>query len=233
MGKMKTVQEWLRELDTEELMDEYFRDHPMDFNHLEEETKQMRVCDLQKKGRDKLRNYIDYLRTLPIKNDEEGRKSLLFVFRMLYGFSDRNLVHELVYIDELLSDGFDVDAYSYVLTDPAEVIGFYVADTPLTQHYIVYLIANVLFEASFFGWTSEEVNREREEMFSDQQETEAEEDDDIDWKAKHNRKPDPIEQDSAEEKRLRIKAEKAVTAYFEESRRHELKQIIEQLSRLT
>ena len=145
MGNMKTVQEWLRDLDTVELVDAYFREHPMDFNHLEEEAKKMRVCDLQKKGREKLRGYINYLWTLPVKSDEDGRKCVLFVFRMLYGFSDRNLVHELVYIDELLRDGFDVEAYSYVLTDPAEVIGFYVADTPLTQHYIMYLMANVLF----------------------------------------------------------------------------------------
>lgn len=227
---MKTVQEWLIKLDAEELMDEYFREHPIDFEHLEEETKKMRVCDIQEKSRENLRKYIDYLRALPIKSNEDNKKHLLFVFRMLYGFSDRDLVHELVCIDELLRNGTEAEAYSYILTDPAEVIGFYVADTPLTQHYIIYLIANVLFEASFFGWTSEDVNREGELTFAENPETAGDDEDDIDWEEIFNREPDLIEQDSPEEKRLREKAKEAVDAYFEKSRINELQLIIDQLS---
>ena len=226
--ELRTVQEWLVELDAEELLDEYFREHPIDFEHMEEDKKKMRVCDIQEKGRKKLRTYIEYLRTLPIKCCKDDKKCLLYVFRMLYGFSARELTHELVYIDELLRDGIDTEAYSYVLTDPAEVIGFYVADTPLTQHYIVYLIANVLFNASSFGWTSEDVNREQELTFMEDPETY--EEDDIDWTGIFNRETDPIEQDSPEEKRLREKAKEAVHAYYEKSRKNELQQIIDQLS---
>ena len=227
---MKTVQEWLIELDAEELLDEFFREHPIDFEHMEEDKKKMRVCDIQEKGRNKLRTYINYLRTLPIKCSEDDNKCLLFVCRMLYGFSNRNLMHELIYIDDLFRDGTKVEAYSYSLTDPAEVMGFYVADTPLTQHYIVYLMANVLFKASFFGWTSEDVNRERELILAEDPETD--EKDDIDWTEIFNRKLDPIEQDSPEEKRLREKVEESINAYFQKSRENELQQIIEQLDEM-
>ena len=233
---MKTVQEWLIELDTTELIDTYFREHPIDFIHMEENARQMSVCDIQTKGRKKLESYIDYLRTLPIKNNTEEGKGLLFVFRMLYGYSDTGLVHELVLVDELLRDGPEAEAYSYTLTDPAEVMGFYVADTPLTQYNIVFLIANVLFEASFYGWTSEEVNREIEATFSDDDEGDAEPDeedesfDEMYRKRILNRESDPTEIENPEEVELRNKAEKAVDAYFEASRRNELKLIIKQLS---
>ena len=233
---MKTVQEWLIELDTTELINAYFSEHPIDFIHMEENAKQMRVCDIQTKGRKKLESYIDYLRNLPIKNNPEEGKGLLFVFRMLYGYSDTGLVHELVLVDELLRDGTEAEAYSYTLTDPAEVMGFYVADTPLTQHNIVFLIANVLFEASFYGWTSEEVNREIEATFSDDEEDDSEMDeedrlfDEMYRERILNKTSDPTEIENPEEVNLRKKAEKAVSAYFEASRRNELQLIIKQLS---
>ena len=223
---MKTVQECLIELDTTELVDEYFYEHPVDYDYLEEPIKQLSVYDIQERSRKHLRDYIEYLRAIQVKNDEDGRKGLLFVFRMLHGFSDIDLVHELVYIDELMRDGTKAEGYSYILTDPAEVMGFYVADTPLTQHSIVYLIVNVLFEASFFGWTSEDVKRERDLTFAEDSDTEDDSVDGIDLEYIHNYKQSPVELESPEEKRLHERADEAENAYFEESRRNELQQII-------
>ena len=142
MKELKTVQEVLRELDTEKLIGTYRWHFPIGYEE-RVELLDMTVRDIQERVKAGLRLLIERLRTLPIKPSADGQQGLLFVHRIMKnGSHDR--AYELVFIDELLRDGVNCNSHAYEFTEQAEILGFLVADTPLTQRYIYDLIVDAM-----------------------------------------------------------------------------------------
>lgn len=56
------------------------------------------------------------------------------------------------------------ETYSCILVDFAEVMGYCIADTELTKKNIYAVLAQILHEMTFFGFTQEELNEEREQL---------------------------------------------------------------------
>ena len=108
--------------------------------------------------------------------------------------------------------------------------GFFVADTKLTQDNLLGLMTDMLYEASFFGYTQEEVLetiRETEEAIN---ETESDDDDDDDpeWESSHMRlqeKPEPVPKPEAE-KKIEKKYASARGEYWDYLRKKALREVI-------
>ena len=174
---MKTVQECLRELDTEELIDAYLAKETL---HKEMvvamKTRDNIIArDLWLKYRDKIREYIEYLRDVSIEPAEEP--AVLYVYEGVSLTLWHERYHGLVHISELEEKGVEAEDYSYVLCPHAQVAGFLVADTKRTQENLLNLMTDVLYEASFFGYTKEDQDEAIREMEEVENEIETEEED--------------------------------------------------------
>ena len=151
---MKTVQQYLKELDWDRLIDTYLFEHPIEYNH--PALAGLTVSQIREKYTEGMRKFIERLCGLTPKADPDGRVGILFAHRCievgtLSGTEDYCLVHA----DEVLSDGVDAKTYAYEFTDQSEIVGFLVADVEYTRRHIYGLMADVLYQASFFGYRQE------------------------------------------------------------------------------
>ena len=151
---MKTVQQYLKELDWDRLIDTYLFEHPFEYNH--PALAGLTVSQIREKYTEGMRKFIERLCGLTPKADPDGRVGILFAHRCievgsLSGTEDYCLVHA----DEVLSDGVDAKTYAYEFTNQSEIVGFLVADVEYTRRHIYGLMADVLYQASFFGYRQE------------------------------------------------------------------------------
>ena len=175
---MKTVQEWLRELDTEELIDSYLAQKMLSKEMVRAmQTRDNIIAkDLWLKYRNAIREYIEYLRTVPIEPTDEP--AVLYVYEGVSLTLRHRCCHGLVHVSELQEKGVEAEDYSYVLCPHGEVAGFFVADTKRTQDHLLELMTDVLYEASFFGYTKEDLDAAIKEMEEEEMEIDAEEEND-------------------------------------------------------
>ena len=163
--KMKTVQEWLQELDTEKLIQEYLYKEPIKFD--QEAFQNLTVSQVRYTVTQSIREYIERLRIIPVEAPADGRQGLLYVHRAIDGdIITDSLAFSLVLVDELLEKGSAATDYAYELNSQTEIMGYLVADTPLTLRYIYELMADVLYEASFFGFEQEGLGEARQRLKS-------------------------------------------------------------------
>ncbi|MBQ9681776.1 MAG: hypothetical protein IJV35_00740 [Neisseriaceae bacterium] len=159
---MKTVQQYLNELDTQKLMDTYFYHHPIEYDNKKVKL-DLTVREIKKVCHKNLRKYIKRLRNLTITPPKDNKQGVLFVHRYIKDDIHQELF-SLVYLDELLEQGEKAQSYAYEWTKQSEIMGFFVADTPLTQHHIYDLMADVMWEASFFGYKQEYLAKEKKRL---------------------------------------------------------------------
>lgn len=142
---MKTVQWWLRELDEEALEQTYWDEHPISAAEVPEE------CTFGAL-RQNLRDFIRLLRKLPVVGSEDA----CVFFCGPAPYSDPGSVRTyLCTLCDLQEDGKKPTLYSCISSSWEEVLGYLVAETPFTSSHIHALIADILFEMSFLGFTPE------------------------------------------------------------------------------
>ena len=150
---MKTVQQYLRELDKDILIDKYLplinEEISRSINKSNENAPIVR-----QKFRDKISEYIDRLRNLPIKPSSDGKTGLIYIY-LLNGDKPQKMF-EFANLEDVIELGTKAENYSYLACYQEEIVGFYIAETPLTQRYIYDLMINVMYEASFYGYEDEE-----------------------------------------------------------------------------
>ena len=156
---MKTVQDYLRELDENRLIEAYLGLHPIRFEELS--NVELTVSEIIERYKTKLHEYIVRLRTLPIKKSESP--CIFYVHRIIKdGMKDEDYC--LIDFKELVEKSCDAPDYVYCFTEQSEIMGWQVADTWLTQYHIYNLIADVMFEASFFGYEQEQLEEEKKRL---------------------------------------------------------------------
>jgi len=217
---VKTVQECLREFDMEELLNAYLaipfiRDEMIEVMKKKDTMMGIEVWNM---FRDRIRKYIEYMRSTTVKSSEE--LSVLYVYEVPEGSLWGRFSHGLVHIAELKEKGTDAEDYSYTLCTHKQVAGFLVADTKLTRDNLLGLMKEVLYEASFYGYTEEEIQEEIQNV-----ETEEFEDDSFEA-AFMNYKPKPKSED---EMRLEKACNKAREEYSVFLRKKALLEVIESL----
>ena len=221
---MKTVQEWLRELDTEKLIEEYLYIDPIQYDRNESYLNRT-VGEIKNAYKERLREYIERLRKVSVAEPEDGHQGLLYVHRIIKdGVDDQTF--EMIHVDEFLEKGYDAPDYAYEFTDQAEIVGFLVADTPLTQRYIYELIADVMNEASFFGYEQEDLAEERQKLEEAAKEIDAGTAKTIPWETvkeeMERERGYTFDEESEDEKELHYKVIDAEMAYSKHSREKEL-----------
>ena len=153
---MKPVQAYLQELDTEKLINTYLSENPINYEESRAAHPDLTVQQIRDAWQSRLRDFIRQLSEMTVCKPEDGKQSILYVCRTV-----KDGIHEpyfgMVHLDELLGKGTEIEDYAYEFTPQEVIIGFLVAETPLTQHYIYELIADVLNEASFFGFAQEDL----------------------------------------------------------------------------
>lgn len=159
---MKTVQEVLRELDAEKLLDIYEREYD---SRLYRDMltdphagyRSLTVEAMMEERRRRLQEYLERLCTLPLQESPESGPGIFFV----YGDWEQGWEEPafgLVLLKELMEKGPETQTYDYTLTDQVQVLGWMVADTPRTRTCRYELMADIMWELSYFGF--EQQNRQ-------------------------------------------------------------------------
>ncbi len=230
VDKMRTIQEYLREADREKLIDEYLRAHPIDYNRMPEEYLDLPVRQVRETYKEKLNGYIDHLCSIDPVEPENGKHGILYVCRCIGDYGSNEPCFCLTYLEDLKDDPAKAEDYAYEYSPQEEIMGYLVSDSPLTKRYIYELMADVMFEASFFGYRNEHLKEEIEEL--DRRIKDLEEDKAQyislaetfpDW--------DGMDTESSDEKELHDCVYNAVSGYSNHSREKERKLILESLPR--
>ena len=162
---MITVQETLKLLDKEKLIDEYYNKIKDDIFELKDKT--ITLEEFEKITKKKISNFINRLiKMKPVKNKENDRKILL-----AYNVYDNDLFIpelsvSLIHETELKKNKLEVEPYAYYYQPQNEIIAFVIADNEFTQKNIYDVMVDIMYETSFFGYEDEmkeEVNAELNE----------------------------------------------------------------------
>ena len=229
---MKTVQECLKEMDTESLIDSYLSFETMrrEMVRVMKKKNDISAKDLWLMYHDYIGKYIEYMRNVPI--DPPNEPAILYLYEDEKDYFHKRHYHGLIYMSELLNKGVAVEDYSYTLCTHGEVAGFFVADTKRTQDNLMELMTNVLYEASFYGYTKDDQEKEFKDLKEATEEETIptdEEESDNGFSLSGYKRPEP-EQRSEEERRLVKIYTKASGELSDYLRKKALKEIIDSLT---
>lgn len=157
---MKNVQTYLKELDREKLIDYFLERDPIPYH--KPEWADWIVSDVTEHCRKEISDFIDRLCNLEIKPSEDGI-CLFFVHYIMENMFEEPCF-SLVHLNEFKADPDNAYSYAYEFQDQAEIVGYLVAETPLTLEYIYELMADIMYEASFFGFEQEDLPEEKEKL---------------------------------------------------------------------
>ena len=158
---MRTVQEYLKEIDGERLINEYLYEHPIHLHDVSDEA--MTIKEAKALVRAKLQRYLARLQSMETEVSENGKEYALFAHSVLKdGFQEEG--YSLVCLQELIEKGEEAESYAYEFTRQAEIMGFLVSDAEYTQRHIYGLLVDVMFEASFFGFEQQRLEEEKKKL---------------------------------------------------------------------
>ena len=157
---MRTVQEVLKDMDTEELVYSYLERITLYYKRLEQ-SEDISAKEFVERAKSKIRNFIEYMRTIPVVKADEDY--VLFAFEHVTDIITEYSA-SLARMNELSGNIEDVQSYAYEFTPHNEIAGFYVSDTKRTQKHLLELMTDVLFEATFFGFSPDDVEEKRKEI---------------------------------------------------------------------
>ena len=181
---MKTVKDYICMLDVDQLADMYFSKYDKSLygyyigcplsDEKDDRVPVMTISEFVEDQKMLFYEYIEHLKSIDITQNEDGKQGIIYAYNRLegyYGWSD-TLCAELVYLDELEDDPESCENYGYMLTEFSEMLGFLVADNQYTQGNIYEVIADVLYEASWFGYREEGIEEERKALEEENEELE-------------------------------------------------------------
>ena len=155
---MKTVQQWLREIDRQELVNTYQFLYPPEFWRLKNE--EISVAEVYRRQAELLNDFIDELLMLtPSQEDTQ----MIFLATSAYkdGLPDEQAL--LIAVDELDENSLP-ESYGWMLTDREELVGYRIADSELTLDNICSILAQIIEESSFLGYSKDTFESERESL---------------------------------------------------------------------
>lgn len=163
---MKTVQQWLREIDRQELVNTYQFLYPPEFWQLKNE--EISVAEVYRRQAELLNNFIDEL--LQLTPSHEDAK-MIFLATSAYkdGFPDEQAT--LVAVDELDENSLP-ECYSWMLTDREKLVGYKIADSELTLDNMCSILAQIIEESSFLGYSKDTFESERESLIQSLEQSE-------------------------------------------------------------
>ena len=166
---MKTVQEYLRNADRETVLNSLAYDEIYNSNLLLE-LKDLTITEIKYAYKKDMNAFIDNLLNMKV---EPSDHKVLYLSNICpeigrSRYQDKEL--KLIDLKELRKD-INASSYAFDLTPWEKTLGYLVADTKLTQDYIIELLEQFLEEISFLGTDPEVRKKEVEQVFADIEES--------------------------------------------------------------
>lgn len=150
---MKTIQEHIKTIDTEAIVNECLYAFPLDFEALRHES-DLPMNTLMLLYKDRLRYFVNQLREEEISPYEQNKTPVLFAHKTI-AKGNENIRYSLIYKEDISELPEEISTHSYMFVPPEQSLGFFVADTKLTQTHILGLVADYIHKASAFGFNQE------------------------------------------------------------------------------
>lgn len=173
---MKTVQEVLRSLNVYKLVNTYICEYEpnflkddelnnIDFNNKADEP--IKACatyifHVHEKMYNlvSLFKFINSLKKLEIKTTKD--MIISYTVSDYYDVIRTSLIH----YDELIDKKENCELYAYEFCSHNEIMGFKLPETEFVMDNIYTIMADILYEASFFGYQSEQLTEAKEQLTS-------------------------------------------------------------------
>ena len=157
---MKTIQQIIKEMDPIDIVKAYYAEYPIRLWEIKNHD-EMTIKEYKEKVSERFQKFLKRLCEMETEENPEFQ-GVLFVYRgQNDGWLDETVGllngHELVSAEDISS----VTTYAYEFTEQKEALNFFVADTKLTQDYLMDVVVSFLFEISFFGFDQEYLAEEK------------------------------------------------------------------------
>ena len=164
---MKTIQQVLRRLDSEEIEKAYFHSHPITLFDINKKFDDITIGECKEMASARFQGFLNNLINMETEGSQE-EPNILIIYKMNNdGISE---VYEvgLTGLKDIgkVNDISKVQTYGYEYTRQREALGFFVADTKTTQDNIMDVVVDFLYNISFCGYdpiTQEEEIKKLEE----------------------------------------------------------------------
>ncbi len=154
---MKTVQDYIKELDKERLIECYLHYITLERYELKS-LADYTIGELGEKAKAKVTEYVDRLANLDITPSKHGKTGIVLASEIYKNPRwDTTLDIVLVFKEDVLKKEVEMNKYGFEFVPQTEIMGFFVADNKYTQDNIYDVIVQVMCEASFFGYEQEEL----------------------------------------------------------------------------
>lgn len=178
---MKTLQETLRSMDPNKLIDAFLDQHPVDLMKDFVDDQELTLKQARQRVRIKLERYINRLCNLKVNQHDDSEQ---FIFLESYVITGENNFYEpkmqLVKLDDVLHcHAKQLNSYDCTMTYQADLLGYWVADTPLTKEYQLDMLAEIIWEASWNGFNEETLDQSIKELEESVKEIESEDSNDF------------------------------------------------------
>ena len=169
---MKTIQEYLRELKREQLIEncEYrMRDRIVEAycNVDQSDIADLTLEEIYRRTVKKIGAYVERLRDLKTTPLDDGKVGVLYLYdRITDALNEENEpCCEFVHLDEVLERGDAAENFSYKLCSQEQIMGFLVSDDRYTQNHLYELAVAVMCDQkSTVDDEPEEIDRDFEEV---------------------------------------------------------------------
>lgn len=160
---MKTIQQIIKEMDPIDIEKAYYTEYPIRLWEIKNHD-EMTIKEYKEKVSERFQKFLKRLCEMETEENPEFQ-GVLFVYRgQNDGWLDETVGllngHELVSAEDISS----VATYAYEFTEQKEALNFLVADTKLTQEYLMDVVVCFLFEISFFGFDQECLAEEKAKL---------------------------------------------------------------------
>lgn len=159
---MKTIQEYIKNLEEEKIIEEYFCMFPIAYESIPTRVN-LTILEIRERRKDKLKKYLRRLRRLKVEAPKDGKIGILYASKC-YSTEFNDVAFHMSCLDEMQEQKEECASYAYEFIKQEEILGFLVADTKFTQEHIYEVVADFLFEASFFGYAQEGLEKEKAKL---------------------------------------------------------------------
>ena len=160
---MRTIQEYLKECDRKSIINDYIYEHAFSsLSMMDKDNRPLTVGEIIDFYTFKLDELIDKLIDMePVKTEERW---ILLAYHQSEDSAGNDVTFGLFKESDIYNDGH-ITTYAYDFTPFNEAVGFYVADTYLTQLEINALIVSFLDEITFNGFDQEDLEARTKELY--------------------------------------------------------------------
>lgn len=152
---MKTIKEYLDELDIEELSEYFFVDRYLECVKNEKSFQNKTLSEIREISDRYLNRLLKRLKKLEPQKISHKKTGVFFGSEAMDGCA----VMQLVYIEDLIKDRVDAKLYGYDFAKHEEILSYYLAETQYTKNHINELFADFFWEITWYGIKQEKLDK--------------------------------------------------------------------------